>query len=172
MAFIPRRSKTESIVPATAGFMEFQLDSDLGYQEWCGMFHELGVKASLFLAYAIQSQADTMQISTTPVQLHHYQHSIFIAPPFAVQEYYWELSRANLRLGKVYFRVPKELDGRSLEGFKPEREALYAMDIWVIGENGIETIYSFFYEARIRTDKIEYQIERFDITKWRNGAMA
>lgn len=140
MNFLPMKSQTESILDPGAGYMEFDLASDLGYQEWCGMFAELGVKATLFNGYLIQS-AQGVQVSTTPVQFHLFDHAMYLAPPFEAKSYYFEIPRATIKLGKVYFRIPSELSFASLDGYKPKREELYAIDMWVdnggVGEEGV-----------------------------------
>jgi hypothetical protein len=184
MSFLPMKSQTEGIVPAEAGFMEFNLISDLGYQEWRGMFTELGVKATLFNGYMLQPSNRDVLISCTPVQLHLFQDGVYVTPPFEAHEYYFRLPRQQLQIGKAYFRIPPELTASNLDGHKPARSELYALDMWVTNgdsavsgpsqtvpaqeptlnfssQTGDQTIYTMIYEAHIRTDKRSYEIERF-----------
>ncbi|QQE77221.1 hypothetical protein [Alicyclobacillus sp. SO9] len=185
MSFVPMESRTEAIVNKDAGFMEFDLGSDIGYQEWRGMFAELGVKATLFNGYILQQHNQDAQISTTPVQLHLFQHAMYLSPPFEGREYYFELVRENVRMAKAYFRIPPDVNEAALEGHKPSRDDLYALDIWVTGGTGgggefsassllkgndldslgsgsEQKIYTLIYEARIKTDRDEYDIRRFE----------
>ncbi|QSO52359.1 hypothetical protein JZ785_27175 [Alicyclobacillus curvatus] len=156
------KSRTESIVDPEAGYMEFRLDTQLGYQEWRGMFAELGVKSTLFNGYMVQSEENAIQISTTPVQMHLYEEAIYLAPPFEARSYYFEIPRQHVKLGKVYFQIPPDRTSTSLDGFKPQRTDLYALDIFVLAESGEQTIYSLLFEARIKTDQREYYISRFE----------
>jgi hypothetical protein len=182
MGFLPMQSRTEGIVNADSGFMVFDLTGSLGYQEWCGMFAELGVKSTLFNGYLLQRESEEVQISTTPLQLHSFDEGMYLAPPFEGREYYFYLPRAGLQIGKVYFKIPPELASQSLDGYKPTRGDLYAIDIWVqedavrgisearLGSSaggaatlkGSQVIYTLLYEARIKTDRREYHIERFE----------
>ncbi|KPV45262.1 hypothetical protein [Alicyclobacillus ferrooxydans] len=162
MRFVPTKSRTEAIVDPRAGYMEFDLTSALGYQEFRGMFAELGVKAALFNGYMVQSGTEDTRISTTPVQFHLFEHSMYLAPPFEAKSYYFELPRTTARLSKVYFRIPLGFGSAALDGYKPPREDLYAVDIWTEDEHGTQAIYTLIYEAQIRTDGREYHIERFE----------
>lgn len=161
--FFPMKSQTENILQPDAGFMEFDLDSDIGYQEWRGMFAEMGVKGCLFNAYMVQTDGATVRLSTTPVQLNLFSHAMYVAPPFEQREFYMELPRSLARLGKVYFKLPEGVDPRALEGFKPERRDMYAIDLWLTGEDGrTQTIYTFIYEATVKTEEAEYHVMRFE----------
>lgn len=157
------RSSTENMIPADAGFMEFQLEATLGYQEWRGFFGELGVKGCLFNGYLIQSPDGTTQISTTPVQVHVYPHSLYLSPPFEQETYYIQLERQSVRQSKVYFRIPPDIASTVLDGHKPGREDLYAVDIWYEPSDADgERILTLVYEATVATDRGEYQIKRFE----------
>lgn len=162
MQFRPTKSRTESIVDPQAGFMEFRLDTALGYQEWRGMFTELGVKGTLFNGYMVQSEKEGVQISTTPIQIHLFDGAIYLAPPFEARSYYFEIPRQNVKLGKVYFQIPPDRNAASLDGFKPKRTDMYALDIWAVEGYGEQTIYTLVFEARIKTDQREYHISRFE----------
>ncbi len=155
-------TRTESIVPADSGFMEFNLEGALGYQEWRGFFAELGVKGCLFNAYFLQSSVGTARISTTPVQIHLFPHAIYLSPPFEQQEYYVEISRSALLRATVYFKAPASVPATLLDGHKPTREDLYAIDVWHRDGLGQDVILTLVYEATIPTDRGDYQIKRFD----------
>lgn len=159
------KSKTEQFVGEDAYYMEFDLEQEAGYEEWQGLFFELGVKGALFNGYMMQTAGQEVRISTTPVQLHVYEHSMFLAPPFEREVFYLEIERSAVRQGRVYFRPPAGMDPASLEGHKPPRADLYAVDIWFAGETGDQRICTLIYEATIRTDRAEYRIRRFTTTQ-------
>ncbi|QRF24070.1 hypothetical protein FY534_10785 [Alicyclobacillus sp. TC] len=163
MNWIPMLSMTEGMVTPNTGFMEFNLQMPMGYREWRGMFTELGVESTLFNGYALQYKDGGKKISDTAVQLHFFEHGLYIAPPFVTEEYYFHIPIRELKIGKVYFDLPKEQNLLSLEGYKPKREQLQAIDIWSCFSEDMEEqiIYSFFYEVHIQTDSRIYHFERF-----------
>jgi hypothetical protein len=160
LQWLPMKSKTEQIVDTDACYLEFDLQQEVGYEEWQGLFFELGVKGSLFNGYMMQTAGREVRISTTPVQLRVYAHSLYLVPPFEREIFYVEIARACVRLGRVYFRLPAGMDPAKLDGHKPQREDLYAIDIWFTRDAGDE-ICTLIYEASIMTDQTEYRIRRF-----------
>lgn len=149
--------------------MEFNLQDALGYQEWRGFFAELGVKGCLFNGYFMQSGTGAAQISTTPVQIHLFPHAIFLSPPFEQQEYYVQITRAALQQATVYFKVPISIPAAALEGYKPQRDDLYAIDVWHSLGAGEELILTLVYEATIPTDRGQYAITRFQSAQLQDG---
>src|SRR5579875_844340 len=160
--FQPRTSRTESVVDSASGYMEFDLQNPLGYQEWRGMFLELGVKACLFNGYMVQSHEENVRVSQTPIQFHLYEHAMYLAPPFETREYYIEIPRTQAFLARSYFTTPATRQLGSLDGYKPKRQDMQALDVWVWPGDGVQTIYTLIYEARIRTNRTEYYISRFE----------
>ena len=55
MRSVPIKSRTEGIVGNAAGWIEFDLTDDLGFQEWRGMLEEVGAEGRLFNAYMVQT---------------------------------------------------------------------------------------------------------------------
>lgn len=158
------KSFTERIVPSEAGFMEFNLVGTLGYQEWWGFFTELGIKGRLFNGYLMQSGTGTVKISTTPVQIHIFPHAMYLSPPFEKEEYYVQLPRDSLSQSTVYFRVPDFKCDTTLEGHKPKREDVYAIDIgYEVGETSEGKILTLVYEATVPTERGEYHIRKFEV---------
>ncbi len=197
------RSRTESIVGGAAGWIEFDLTDELGFQEWQGMLEETGIEGRLFNGYMLQSVE--VEISGTPVQLHVFPDSIYITPPFATEEYYIQMETEHLLVARTYFRIPPERENLALHGYKPPLTDMLAMDVWVRSkgpdavkeapereagagmpapsaqgvlagmlhaenrdaerrsEGGRQLIYTFFYEATIRTENREYHIRRFSL---------
>ena len=202
MRSAPIRSRTESIVGGAAGWIEFDLTDELGFQEWQGMLEEAGIEGRLFNGYMLQ--AAEVEISGTPVQLHVFPDSIYITPPFATEEYYIQMEIELLLVARTYFRIPPERENLALHGYKPPLADMLAMDVWVLSKEpgaaqsegagqetgmaepfaqgvlagmlreenrdakrrsagGRQRIYTFFYEATIRTENREYHIRRFSL---------
>jgi hypothetical protein len=155
-------SQLERSLDTSSGYMEFDLESELGYQEWRGMFAELGVKACLFNAYCVQRD-DSVRVSQTPVQLHLFNHAMYLSPPFATEEFYVQMTRSRLLQGKVYFAFPEHIPASLMKGYKPKREELSLVDIWLSQADGSQEIYSLVYEASIETSRGTYEISRFTV---------
>lgn len=159
------QSRTEVIVDPTSGFMEFDLQEEWGYTEFRGMFAELGLAASLFNGYMIQRGGGEVNLSSSPVQIHAYPHSLYIAEPFETQHYYVEIPKKSALFAKVFFKIPPLLQNSDLDGYKPQLQEMTAIDLWVEkqNENGflVQMIYTFFYEARIQTQNEIYEIKRY-----------
>lgn len=165
MSLVPMQSRTEVIVDSDSGFMEFDLREEWGFTEFRGMLAELGVKATLFNGYMVQPGGGEVNMSTSTIQLHAFSHAIYVAPPFDTQEYYFEIPKPLAIQAKVYFRIPPLMKTSNLDGYKPRLEEMSAIDLWVerIASTGRseQMIYTFFYEAKIKTEVAEYEITRF-----------
>ena len=165
MRSVPIKSKTEGIVGNAAAWIEFDLTDDLGFQEWRGMLEEVGAEGRLFNAYMVQTLE--LEISGTPVQLHVFPETVYITPPFSSEEYYIQLDVEQVLLARTYFRIPPERENMSLDGYKPPLADMLAMDVWVraggSSADNRQAIYTFFYEATVRTETREYHIRRFSL---------
>lgn len=162
MSFEPIRSYTEDIVEKRAGYMEFDLTKDAGYGRWLGMFEELGRMGKLFNGYMIHTSQGAMHISRTPVELHLFNGGLYVAPPFEYEEYYIEIKRPNVRLGRVYYRIPPSMPNEDLKGHKPDLNDMLAIDIWSETDSGAgQSIYTLYFEAIIVTEADEYRFFRF-----------
>ncbi len=161
----PMKSLAEQIVAQDAGYMEFDLTSDMGYGQWLGMFMELGASSRRFNGYMIQPQNQEVQVSLTTVELHLFTRGIYVAPPLEEEDYFYSLLRPQLRLGRAYFHTPGKMV--ELKGYQPSADELLALDVWVENdETMMQTVYSFFFEARIATDRGYRVIDRVTDEQW------
>ncbi len=162
MPFVPRLSTTEKMVDPETAYMEFNLQTDMGYGEWLAYFMQREVAARRFNGYMMQTDVNVAKVSTTPVEIHLFTRGIFVSSPGETQEYFYELPRSSLFLARAYFLAHNSANS-NVHGYHPHTDELSALDLWVQQEDGQQLIYTFFYEAHLKTAHGEYQIERYTL---------